>query len=95
MDKVKALPPLDPLNIGYEIHIEYMFWLPDRRLRDGQSYLKASTDQLKKSGVIVDDNWTIVVSERWRIGGIDRENPRVEMELYRVSRPASASPARP
>lgn len=67
------------------VHIEYKFFWPDKRRRDGQNYMKATTDYLVNNGVIEDDNWEIVTSENWTHGGVDKENPRVEITLTQRS----------
>lgn len=61
--------------------IEYVFYWPDKRTRDGQNYMKQPLDYLVARGVLADDNNQIVVSESWRSGGLDKVNPRVEILL--------------
>lgn len=73
-------PKLAEKAIG-QVHIHYQFYWPDDRIRDGQSYLKASTDYLVKQKVVQDDNWKIVGGESWGYGYIDKKNPRVEITV--------------
>jgi Holliday junction resolvase RusA-like endonuclease len=56
-------------------------FFPDNRARDGQNYMKVLTDYLVSEGVFADDNWRNIVGEQWFSGGIDRENPRVEITI--------------
>ena len=76
-----ACPELPRLGIDYKIHIEYTFYWPDKRVRDGQGSMKAVTDKLVRSGVIVDDNGKIIDSETWKNGGIDRGTARVDIQI--------------
>lgn len=77
-------PKLFRSEIDYPIKIKYVIYFPDNRLRDGQNYLKVPLDFLVNSGVIKDDNFHIVVSETWEVGGIDKQNPRVEIFIDSV-----------
>jgi len=81
---LRSCPELESLRLSNEVAIEYTFAFPDKRVRDGQNYLKAVTDYLTKQGVIQDDNWKIVVSEIWNHMGVDRENPRVEVTVVEL-----------
>jgi Holliday junction resolvase RusA-like endonuclease len=81
---LSGLPRLAPLNISNPCHIHYKFYWPDNRIRDGQSYFKATTDYLVKQKVIVDDNWKILASESWSHGGVDKQNPRVDITIMQT-----------
>jgi Holliday junction resolvase RusA-like endonuclease len=74
-------PKLFASKINHEVEITYKVYFPDNRIRDGQNILKVCLDYLVSSGVIVDDNWKIVKGERWIACGIDKQNPRVEIEI--------------
>lgn len=63
------------------LKVYYTFYWPDKRIRDGQNYMKAVLDYLVNKEVLVDDNWNIVISETWSHGGVDKENPRVEIQI--------------
>ena len=77
-------PKLFPSAIDYEVEILYKVYFPDNRIRDGQNILKVCLDFLVSSGVLADDNWKIVVSEKWVSCGIDKKNPRVEVFIEPV-----------
>ncbi len=74
-------PTLEAINLKGPVKIYYTFYWPDKRIRDGQNYLKAPLDFLVNQGVLVDDNWNIVISETWDHIGIDKVNPRVVIEI--------------
>ena len=78
---LKACPTLAPAGLKTPLAITYTFIWPDKRIRDGQNYMKAVLDFIVNQGVIVDDNWNIVTSEMWCHSGIDKQNPRVEIEI--------------
>lgn len=60
------------------IAIEMWFHQPDRRRRDCGNYVKLIEDAL--TGVVYLDDWQIQ-RQVWEDCGIDRENPRVEIEV--------------
>ena len=78
---LNIVPELEPFGIKGPVKIKYTYAWPDARRRDGQNYMKATTDYLVKQGVLEDDNWKVVGGETWDHVGIDRKNPRVEIEI--------------
>ena len=66
---------------GIPVKLLYTFAWPDNRIRDGQNYMKAVLDYIVKQGILVDDNWKIVIGESWDHVGVDKINPRVEVEI--------------
>lgn len=57
---------------------------PDKRRRDAGSLVltaKAAIDGLVDAGVWPDDDPTHVAEERYRIGPVDRDHPRIELHL--------------
>jgi crossover junction endodeoxyribonuclease RusA len=71
--------------IDYPVAITYTFYLPDKRKRDLSNYIKAPEDYLVKHCIIEDDNHTIVVKTILEFGGIDRDNPRVEISIDSIN----------
>lgn len=61
--------------------MHYKFFWPDNRVRDGQNFQKAILDRLVNEDVLMDDNWTVVSSESWDHGGVDKKYPRVELTI--------------
>jgi Holliday junction resolvase RusA-like endonuclease len=70
--------------IDWPVAVVYRFYLPDRRLRDVANYEKLVTDQLVKKCVLVDDNFKIIKSMHLHFSGVDRGNPRVDIEIYEL-----------
>lgn len=65
------------------VQILYMFYLPDKRKRDLSNYIKVPEDYLVSQCIIEDDNHTIASEIILKMGGIDRGNPRVEVEIWK------------
>lgn len=83
----KSLPDLRDLlfsAINYPVGIQYILYMPDKRLRDITNYVKLVEDYLVKQGVIEDDNYNIIQCVVIKFGGIDKENPRVEIEIRKI-----------
>lgn len=92
-DQVKMmLLTTDPKG-GLEppFHFTYTVYPPNKREFDLANVLpivqKFCDDALISAGVIEDDNYSVVSAIDYRFGGIDRKNPRVELEIneYRAS----------
>ena len=83
-DWCKTVQHIPGLGINYPISITYTFTWPDARARDGQNYLKAITDTMVNSGMIVDDNYKIITSETWDHAGVDKKNAGVFIRIYKV-----------
>lgn len=76
---LRSCPELHAHRLPGPVRVTYTFVWPDKRQRDGQNYLKAPMDYLVNEGVLVDDNWQVVVSETWTHAGVDKQNARVEI----------------
>lgn len=67
------------------ITLEYVVYAPNKQLFDTNNICsivdKFFSDTLVTCGVIEDDNYNIVVDSRFRPGGIDKGNPRVEVTI--------------
>jgi Holliday junction resolvase RusA-like endonuclease len=62
------------------VAVDALIYFPDERARDCMNIGKILGDALK--GVIVtDDRWKVVRDARQRAGGIDRDEPRVEITV--------------
>lgn len=55
--------------------LEMILWLPDRRSRDIDNYIKLPKDALCEC-LDIDDDWTVIPSITVQGVGIDRSNPR-------------------
>lgn len=66
------------------IEVKALYWLPDRRgWPDLSNLFEASADILEKAGIIENDK-LIISWDGSRIMGIDKENPRCEIEIREV-----------
>lgn len=54
----------------------------DRIRRDNTNVAESVMDILKDAGIIPDDNWFVAPEQHLKFGGIDLENPRMEVEIF-------------
>lgn len=66
-----------PVLIG-PVEVRLRFHLPDARKRDPDNLLKLIHDSM--SGIVYDDDHQIR-RQVWEVAGVDREDPRVEIEV--------------
>ena len=71
-------------NIDYSINLKVEFYVPDKRRRDIANYIEAIQDILVKYEVLKDDNYNIVNSLDGTRIHVDKENPRVEIEITKL-----------
>ena len=71
-------------NIDYSVNLKIEFYVPDKRKRDIANYIEAIQDILVKYEVIQDDNYNIVSSLDGTRMYLDKENPRVEIEITKI-----------
>ena len=88
---VTTLIPEDAKDIlyGKKVRVHFKYFPSTNRRIDVSNPVaileKFATDALVKAGVIVDDNYTVLVgSDGWTYGGVDKESPRCEMTIYTV-----------
>jgi Holliday junction resolvase RusA-like endonuclease len=65
------------------VRMKCLYWMPDRRRPDLLGLLQATADILEKAQII-DNDRNVVSFDGSRIAGVDRENPRVEIEIEGV-----------
>ncbi len=66
------------------VRVKARYWMPDRRSwPDLVGLLQATCDILEKAGIIENDR-NVVSLDGSEIAGVDRENPRVEVEIEEV-----------
>lgn len=72
-------------NIEYRapVHLCARYWLGDGRRKDLLNLLAATADILEKAGIVENDN-LIQCLDGSRIMGIDKANPRVEIEIEEI-----------
>lgn len=71
-------------SIDYNINLKIEFYVPDKRRRDIANYIEAIQDILVKYEVLRDDNYNIIYSLDGTRMHIDKENPRVEIEITKL-----------
>ena len=77
----KPFMPILDYPIDYSINLQCKFYVCDARARDIANYIEAIQDILVKYKVIKDDNYNIVASLDGCSMEIDRERPRIEIEI--------------
>lgn len=76
---------LKTLILEPPVQITYTYYPPDKRQSDLGNILpihaKFFEDALVEYGYLEDDNWKIINEVIYRMGKIDKANPRVEVEI--------------
>lgn len=62
------------------VRMKCLYWMPDRRKPDLLGLLQATADILEKAQII-DNDRNVVSFDGSRIMGVDKRNPRVEIEI--------------
>lgn len=71
--------------IDYPINLKCVFYMPTNRRCDLVNMLEAVCDVLVKAKVIEDDNYTIVAAHDGSRVEYDKNNPRTEITISRLS----------
>ena len=81
----EAKPKLEGVKFGLPVKLTFKLWKKTKRLTDRANVLciheKAFCDAMVQFGCIPDDNDEFIVSTKYITGGIDRENPRVDITM--------------
>ena len=79
-------PQLEGLRFATPISLTFTLWQASKRRIDRLNVLsihdKFLLDAMTELGCIEDDNDDYVKETTYRTGGIDRENPRVDVEIF-------------
>lgn len=70
--------PVSPLESA---DVSIVLFAPDRRAGDLSNKAESVMDLLVDNGFLKDDNWFVVDSLKLKFGGVDRINPRAEIEV--------------
>ena len=70
--------------ISEAVNVRAVYYMPDHRRVDLTNLLEATDDILVKAGVLGDDCSTIVAAHDGSRVLLDRQNPRVEIEITRM-----------
>ena len=66
--------------IGSLTQISIKIYAPDKRKADLTNKAESIMDLLVDNGKIEDDNWFVIGDIRLLFGGVDKVNPRAEIE---------------
>lgn len=73
---------VDPLGIAEGVKVKYIFYMPDNRVADLSNKVESINDLFVKYGLIKDDNRKILNELYIVCSWVDKENPRVEIEIF-------------
>lgn len=73
-----------PRPLAGPVNVRCMYYMPTRRRVDLTNLLEATCDILVKAGVLDDDRATIVAAHDGSRVLLDRQNPRVEIEITKM-----------
>lgn len=66
------------------LSVAMKFWFPDKRKSDLTNKAESVMDLLVDAGIVEDDNVTVCPIITLEFMGIDRQDPRVEVELIKI-----------
>ena len=84
-DAAWFLMPRPPHPIECSLNVKCLFFLPTRRRTDLTNLLEAVDDLLVHAGIIADDHYGIVTSHDGSRCYVDKENPRTEIIITRIT----------
>lgn len=76
------LNPKPPAPIDTPVRVQYLFYMKTRRKVDGLNLCAAADDLLVETGVLKDDNVSIVRDHDGTRVRYDKQNPRTEIYIY-------------
>ena len=65
----------------------YIFYPKSKKVADCDSLVRACKpfiDGIVDAGILTNDSWDVIVERTQRLGGIDKSNPRTEIEIVEV-----------
>ena len=65
----------------YPVALSLKFWFSNKRAHDLDNVAASIMDVMTKAGILEDDSTKYVSRLVLEFGGVDKENPRVEIEL--------------
>jgi Holliday junction resolvase RusA-like endonuclease len=87
--KVQVAKDIRALNpVSGTVKVIYTIWYPTKREFDidniGSVITKFTHDALVELGVLVDDNFKFVSEIHFKYGGVDKDNPRCDVEIQEI-----------
>ena len=79
------IPGWQKTRINYPVNMKCVYYMATKRNVDLVNLIEATCDILVDAGVIADDNSKIVVSHDGSRVKLDRDNPRAEITITRMS----------
>lgn len=67
--------------VDYPISVSMTFWFNSKHRRDIDNCINTVMDALVQAKVLVDDDWKHVSHITAQYGGLDKDNPRCEVEI--------------
>lgn len=61
--------------------VDITLFAPDRRAGDLSNKAESIMDLLTDNGIIKDDNWFVIPNLSLHFGGVEKDNPRVEINI--------------
>ena len=83
-DCLRQIPGKARQRIYLPVNVRCVYYMPTRRRVDLTNLLEATDDLLVRAGVPADDNSQIVAAHDGSRVRLDRENPRVEIEIVSI-----------
>lgn len=80
-DCLRQIPGRIRQKIDMPVNVQCVFYMPTRRRCDLVNLLESVCDILVRAGVLADDNCRIVAAHDGSCVLLDRENPRVEIDI--------------
>ena len=79
-----SAPLLEPQKLSGHLFIIYKFYFPNLINRDVSNFVKLCEDYLVSQEVLSDDNFKVVPGVLPYCAGLDKGNPRVEVEVFSI-----------
>lgn len=83
-DCLKQITGKHKLNISYPVNVKAIYYMPDKRRVDLTNLLEATDDILVRAGVLADDNASIIKGHDGCRVFVDKDRPRVEIEIMSI-----------
>lgn len=71
--------------IAEAVNVKCLFYMPTRRRCDLTNLLEAVDDIMVKAGLLADDNYTIIAAHDGSRVFYDKEKPRTEIKIERIT----------